>query len=86
MKKFALAAIAAAGMDRIAVRELVRDRDAAGHILATAFAIRLSLASIAVLAAVMAANSSGTGDPRAFWLVVVIATGLVVQVTDVVDY
>jgi PST family polysaccharide transporter len=80
------AAIAAAGMDRIAVRELVRDQAAAGHILATAFVIRLSLAVIAVFAAVLAANSSKAGDPRAFWLVVVIAMGMIFQATDVVDY
>lgn len=80
------AALAAAGMDRIAVRELVRDKHGAGSILATAFAIRLSLAVLAVLAAVLAARTFEGGDPRTFWLVLVIATGMVVQAADVVDY
>jgi PST family polysaccharide transporter len=80
------AAIAAAGMERIAVRELVRDDEGAGRILATAFAIRVVLALVAVLAAVLAVTATPDGDPRVFWLVVVIAAGMVVRATDVIDY
>jgi PST family polysaccharide transporter len=80
------AALAAAGLDRIVVRELVRSRKEAGSILATAFAIRLALALIAFAAAVVAASTSAESDPRAFWLIVVIATGMVIQTADVIDY
>lgn len=79
-------AIASVGLDGIVVRELVRRPAKADEILGTAFALKLLAGTVAFALAIVVVRVTGSPDPATFWLVAVIAAGLVFQSFDVIDF
>jgi PST family polysaccharide transporter len=79
-------AIASAGLDGIVVRELVRRPERANEILGTAFALKLLTGTVAFALSVVVVRFTGSQNPATFWLVAVIAAGLVLQSFDVIDF
>jgi len=80
-----LAAIATAGLPEVLVRDFVREPDRASTIAASALALRMSAALLALLLAVGIARVARPDEPRAVLLVAVLAAGQFAVAMDVVD-
>jgi PST family polysaccharide transporter len=78
-------AFATLGLDTIIVSQLVRDTAAAGEMLGTAFAIRISGSIVAFLLAAGTIRILEPDDSRALILVSILGGGLVFQSFDTVD-
>lgn len=79
-------AIAAAGLDGIVVRELIRQPANGRGILATAFLLKLISGTLAFVVTLSIALVIDSPDPRTFGLVAVIAAGMVFESFNVIDF
>ena len=79
-------AIASAGLDGIVVRELLRQPASSKEILGTAFFLKLITGTAALLLSLAVVHATGSQDRTTFWLVAIIAAGLVFQAFDVIDF
>jgi len=80
-----LAAIATVGLPEVLVRDFVREPDRASTIVASALALRLLGALLALLLAAGIARVARPDEPRALFLVAVLAAGQLAVAVDVVD-
>jgi polysaccharide transporter, PST family len=74
------------GLDSIAVRDMVNDRESSAEIMGTAFVLMLASAVILVPAAIGAAVAFGNGDPRKYTIVGVLAVQYLFQALTIIDY
>jgi PST family polysaccharide transporter len=79
-------AVASFGLDKIVVRELVRDKDQSGIILGSAFTIKLAGGCLALFLAFLAIRLYQPGDTATHWLVTIIAAGMIFQSLDIFDF
>jgi PST family polysaccharide transporter len=79
-------AVAALGLDRMVVQEIVKRPDRQDEILGTAFALKVAggLAGLAIT--VIAISFVRTGDTLMLWLVGICAAGFVFQSLNVIDF
>ncbi len=77
--------LATLGLDTLVVRDLVRDPARRDEILGTAFGLRLVGAVVACLAAAAAISVQRPADELVRLIVLLLATGLIVQAFDTVD-
>ncbi len=74
------------GLDGVVVREIVRNPIARDEILGTAFALRLIGGFIGLLITITAILLMHPYGSLAYWLVAIIAAGMIFQAFDVIDY
>jgi len=79
-------AIATLGMNSIVVRELVRNPEKKNEILGSAFVLKLSGGCLAFIIALTAIWFLRPTDTLSFWLVGIIALGMIFQAFDAVDF
>lgn len=79
-------AFASLGLDRIAVRDLVRHEDRKGIILGSVFTLKLAGGCLALFLAVSIIKLLQPDDVTTQWLVTIIAAGMIFQSADVFDY
>jgi PST family polysaccharide transporter len=79
-------AVASFGLDKIVVRELVRDKNKSGIILGSAFTLKLAGGCLALLLAFLAIRLYQPGNTTAHWLVTIIAAGMIFQSLDIFDF
>ena len=79
-------AIATLGMNSIVVRELVRNPEKKNEILGSAFVLKLSGGCLAFIVALTAIWFMRPTDTLSFWLVGIIALGMIFQAFDAVDF
>lgn len=77
--------VASLGLNGLVVRDLLHEPAARDEILGTALTLKLWGGVATMLAAVGGAAVMFQGQPLLFWLVVLSATGLVMQAFDIVD-
>ncbi|GJQ21915.1 MAG: O-unit flippase [Bacteroidia bacterium] len=80
------APLATLGLDALVVRDIVRNKAGRDELLGTAFVLRLTGASLAVLIAVGAVMAVRPGDGSTHWLVFLAGLGLTFQSFDVIDF
>ncbi|MES3002261.1 MAG: flippase [Pseudomonadota bacterium] len=80
------AAVGTLGLQPVVVRELVRDRSAAGAILASAFALQLSAGVLALLLALLANAWLGSDDALMRTSVILLSLALPFRASDTVRY
>ncbi|MDF9799683.1 O-antigen/teichoic acid export membrane protein [Catalinimonas alkaloidigena] len=80
-----VAAVASLGIDQIVIRELVRQPDKRSVLLGTAFAIKLSGASLAILL-IMSGISLSEEDSLTRLLTLIIAAGMIFKSVNVIDF
>ncbi|PSO52330.1 MAG: flippase [Cyanobacteria bacterium QS_7_48_42] len=76
-------AITKLGLDGIVVRNVVQDENSTQEILGTAFGLRL-MSSLGIFALIVGTSWSVAEEPQVRWMMVIIATGLVLQSTQVI--
>jgi len=74
------------GLERIVVREVVRDAARRDEVLGTAFALKLAAGIVAVPLIIAMASFIRPGEPVIAWLVLLAATGQVCLAFDAIDY
>ncbi len=74
------------GLERVVVREVVRDPAQRDAVLGTAFALKLAAGIAAVPLIVVMASLIRPGEPVITWLVLLAATGQVCLAFDAIDY
>lgn len=79
-------AFATLGLDNIVVRDIVRDPSCKDEILGTAFILKLIGGGSALLLATFGILLLRPNDSLAIWLVGIIATGMVFQAFDTIDF
>lgn len=79
-------AIATLGLDRIVVRDIVRDPDSANEILGTAFVLKLVGGVLTLVLTVGVISMMHPDDNLTRWLVGIIAAGTVFQAFDAIDF
>jgi len=77
--------LGAVGLDRIAVRELVREPERAGEILGSAWALRLAGGALGGLLAIGGMALLRRGDGEMLAMVAVLSGVMLVQSLDVID-
>lgn len=78
-------AFATLGLDRIVVRDIVRDPSCKNEILGTAFALKLLGSVLALLLSVGAIHLLRPDDRLSLWLVGITAAGMIFQAFDTID-
>ena len=79
-------AFASLGLDRIAVRDLVRHKNSKGIILGSVFTLKLAGGCLALFLAISIIKLLQPDDITTHWLVAIIAAGMIFQSADVFDY
>jgi O-antigen/teichoic acid export membrane protein len=80
------ATVATLGLDQIVIRDTVRHPLASNQILGTAFVMKLVGGTIALISATLTLMIVRSGDGLALWLVAIIASSLIFQAFDVIDF
>jgi len=79
-------AFASLGLDKIVVRDLVRDKDHRDIILGSAFVMKLAGGCLAAFLALTIIRQLHPGDTTTQWLVAIIAAGMIFQSVDIFDF
>lgn len=78
-------AIAKLGLDAIVLRTLVKEEESTTDILGTALILKL-LGSLATWMLIFGVTQAMKSDPQVNWMIMVIALGLILRPTEVIDF
>ena len=83
---FIVGVVATIGLEYVAVRELIKNPDEQGALMANAFALRILGAFASLVGACLAIRALKPGSSEAIVVTLLFASALVMQASDVIDY